>query len=294
MADTKPGDKVSITYERNGQSNKIEATLGEEKSWDWGSWNNLGQDIQNLAFSVTKKEACLGVYTEATSSGSAEGALISDFTEESAAKEINLTKGDIITSVNGALVKGHDDLWKEIAKFKAGDKVKIDYIRNGVKNTVEATLKGCRDHENQIIINDTDETGDNQSRKFFLWNWGTNEEKQIREKRIIPIHKGEGDSPINNADQNTVATADRNLQLKSFTAFPNPTMGQVTVEFKAEPVATVVSLFDQSGRQLFREELNAFSGDYSQQFDLSEHTKGTIRIQVEQKQKVFSEQIVVN
>ena len=48
------------------------------------------------------------------------------------------------------------------------------------------------------------------------------------------------------------------------------------------------------GRQLFREELNAFSGRYEQQFDLSAHAKGAVLVVVQQGEKAFSEQIVVN
>jgi hypothetical protein len=90
-----------------------------------------------------------------------------------------------------------------------------------------------------------------------------------------------------------VAT-DRSLSLESFQAYPNPTQGQVTIAFRAPAVPTVVSLFDLAGRQLFREELNAFNGDYVQQFDLSEYAKGNILIQVLQGNKIFTEQIIVN
>ena len=49
-----------------------------------------------------------------------------------------------------------------------------------------------------------------------------------------------------------------------------------------------------SGKQLFREELNAFNGDYNQQFDLTAYAKGTIIIHVQQGEKVYTEQIIVN
>jgi hypothetical protein len=160
--------------------------------------------------------------------------------------------------------------------------------------SIDATLKACKDNSNKIILNETNGKGDNQNRQFFIWNWGTNEQNRIREHHVITIHKGEGDGEkVNAAPNNNVAT-DRALKLDAFKVFPNPTQGQITVEFRAPAVPTIVALFDASGRQLFREELNSFNGDYMQQFDLSEYAKGNILVQVLQGNKVFSDQIIVN
>lgn len=68
----------------------------------------------------------------------------------------------------------------------------------------------------------------------------------------------------------------------------------MTVEFRCEPAATVVSLLDKTGRQLFREELNAFSGDYNQQFDLTDFASETVTVYVTQGDKVFTEKISLN
>lgn len=68
----------------------------------------------------------------------------------------------------------------------------------------------------------------------------------------------------------------------------------MTVEFHGAPVATIVSLLDMRGRQIFREELNMFNGEYKQPFDLSEYAKGTVIILVQQGEKSFTEQVVIN
>jgi S1-C subfamily serine protease len=48
--------------------------------------------------------------------------------------------GDIITAVNGKSVRTGDELLNEIARKKKGDKVKIDLLHDGRKQTVEVTL----------------------------------------------------------------------------------------------------------------------------------------------------------
>jgi hypothetical protein len=170
----------------------------------------------------------------------------------------------------------------------------VEYQRDNQTKAVEATLKACRD-QSRVEIWDTDENGDNQSRRFFTWSWDKNDQDRLRERRVITIRKAaEGDAAKVNASPAQPAATDRTLKLEAFRAYPNPTQGQVTVEFKSEPVATNVTLFDMGGRQLFREELNAFNGEYNQQFDLSEYAKGTIIVHIQQGDKIFTEQIVVN
>jgi hypothetical protein len=83
------------------------------------------------------------------------------------------------------------------------------------------------------------------------------------------------------------------LEVRKFLAFPNPSGGPITISFEATPAPTIVTIFDTAGRQLFREELNSFSGTYSQQFDLSAYAKGKVIVQVQQADKVFHESLVL-
>jgi S1-C subfamily serine protease len=299
MDETAPGQKIKITYERNGQKNTVEATLGEVKDWssfnssgNW-NWDNNDGNWNDVNINVRSKEACLGVYTETIGEGTDQGARINDFTNESAALEVRLNEGDIITAVNGFRVRGQGELWNEISRYKPGEKVTVEYLRENQKQTAEATLKACKDKNNRITLFDTDETGDKINRRFYTWNWGDEEKERMRKRQIITIHRGEGDAPkLNSA--NAAVASDRKLVLQSYRAYPNPTQGQLTVEFRGEAVPTVVSLYDLAGRQLFREELNAFDGAYNQQFDLSEYAKGNVMVQVQQGDKVYTEQVVVN
>jgi S1-C subfamily serine protease len=48
--------------------------------------------------------------------------------------------GDIITKVDGKTVKSADELQAVIAKHKAGDKVKVEFVRNRKTRTVDVTL----------------------------------------------------------------------------------------------------------------------------------------------------------
>ncbi len=299
MATTKSGDPVRITYQRNGQRATVNAALGEQQDWNddednWesGSWNWNSEDME---VDVQQKEACLGVYTEGSKQDKAEGARILSFTSQSAAKDAQMQENDVITAVNGQPISDHSALWTEIAKYKAGDRVKVDYLRNGEKRSVETALKICQDGTSQVTIGSGNSQGGQRKRQFTTWNWGREDQVEMRQTQMITIHKGgEGDAAKVDIPAPGSQPADRQLKLEAFRAYPNPAQGQITVEFRSAPVATVVSLLDMSGRQLFREELNMFNGDYKQQFDLSEYAKGTIIILVQQSDKSLTEQIMIN
>jgi membrane-associated protease RseP (regulator of RpoE activity) len=299
MEYTQAGDKVSIAYEREGKRAVAEATLGNLKNRN-GNWNS-GQNWNgnrnrknwrwdNYDVNVREKPACLGVFTSGASIDNKKGAQVNSFTDESAAREVQMAKGDLILSVNGLPVEDHEALWNQIAQYKPNDKVQVTFLREGKTMQVEAALKACRND----VDREDDENAELQNAERTL-NSGNNTEAQKRvvERQVITIHRNEGDAPEQTPAQRKPAT-DRNLKLQSFRAFPNPTGAQVTIDFKGEAVATTVSIFDASGRQLFREEMNAFNGEYLQQFDVSEYAKGTIIVQVQQGDKLYSEQIVVN
>ncbi len=306
MAYTKLGDQVAVTYERKGKRNTVKATLSQQKNtWDVNirDWNlgnfgeeetlgNSGRNKGNCTVNVRAKDACIGVFSDAYTEGTLAGSRISDFTDESAAREANMAEGDVITAVNGAAIKSYDDLWNEIAKYPVGEKIKVEYLREGKSMNQTVTLKACRDNSSNVqILNGDGE----QVRNFTSWNWNIADQTRLRERSIITIRKGEGDAPkLSESSNGQAISPERSLKLAEFRAYPNPTQGQMTVEFKGQSVPTTVSFFDLSGRQLFREELNAFNGRYSQQFDLAEYAKGTIVVHVQQGEKVFTEQMVVN
>ena len=81
-------------------------------------------------------KAFLGVSTETSS----EGALVVEVSPESPAAKAGLAEDDIITQVNKDPIKKQSDLYAAIGKYKEGDKVIIEYLRDGKKNKKEIVL----------------------------------------------------------------------------------------------------------------------------------------------------------
>ena len=241
MQNVKANEKVSIVYDRDGQTKTSVATLSQNNmAWTY--------DVEQ------EKEACLGVYTSSRAIAGQRGAVVNDFTQVSAAKEADMHVGDLITAVNGMRVKTHQDVWDEIAKYKPKESVRIAYLHAGEEKQIRATLKACKPREENIIVVPKGQEG---------------------EQVNIPANMGR-------------------LELTQFAASPNPTKDMVNVIFVGEAVPTNVSFIDVTGKVLFQQNIKDFNGQYNQRFDVNEYAKGIVVVKIQQGDKVFSKQIVVN
>lgn len=68
------------------------------------------------------------------------GVYVIDVTKDSAADKAGLKKGDIITSVDEETVKTSTELTAKKNLHKAGEKIKLTFVRNGEEMTTELTL----------------------------------------------------------------------------------------------------------------------------------------------------------
>lgn len=70
-----------------------------------------------------------------------QGVYVGGVNENSAGQEAGLKEGDIIISVDGKAVNNVSMLQEMVARKRPGDRVEVEYLRDGKKNKVTATLK---------------------------------------------------------------------------------------------------------------------------------------------------------
>ncbi len=70
-----------------------------------------------------------------------EGAYLAEVNKKSAAEDGGLKRGDVIMKVGDISIKNSADLQEHIARYRPGDKVKIEVYRDGNMVTKEITLK---------------------------------------------------------------------------------------------------------------------------------------------------------
>ncbi len=127
------GDKVSITYKRDGKINTTSATL--EKNSDLRSFNldnnfnfklNPFED-KEFPFSFNRKPA-IGLQIQDMENG--EGAKILNVQKDSPADKAGLKTGDIVKEVNGKKISSVDELKENLREIKEGTSVKLQYSRD--------------------------------------------------------------------------------------------------------------------------------------------------------------------
>ncbi|HEY1199329.1 MAG TPA: PDZ domain-containing protein, partial [Niastella sp.] len=145
----KPEEKITITYERAGKSNKTEATLGKRRAqalalrspqfdmdipnfnFDWKD-NDYGP--RTFLYGPSSKPR-LGIKAQDTEDG--KGVKVLDVDDESAAEKAGIKEDDVITEFDGKKVNSAEELSAAAKEAKDKAAVKITFNRNGKSQTVE-------------------------------------------------------------------------------------------------------------------------------------------------------------
>ncbi|HEY0532753.1 MAG TPA: trypsin-like peptidase domain-containing protein [Actinoplanes sp.] len=139
-----PGNSGGALVNTNGEVIGINSAIATQGQ---GSGNiGLGFAIpSDKASSIAKDlmagkqpaHPALGVSVADAENG---GALVSNVTANSAAAKAGLQQGDVITAVDGKAINSSDDLVTAVQSASVGQKMSIDFTRNGAKKTVSVTL----------------------------------------------------------------------------------------------------------------------------------------------------------
>jgi serine protease Do len=149
-AQHEPGDKVTINYERDGKQLTTSAKLQSQPQVSMRSYrfnpDDMNGDMPNSLFRSFPFTAMddaspapkLGVSAEDRADG--EGVRVLSVKPSSPAAGAGLKEGDIITRLGDEKVGSVDELQIGMRNTKAGDKVKLEYQRDGKLNTANVTL----------------------------------------------------------------------------------------------------------------------------------------------------------
>lgn len=91
--------------------------------------------------------------------GTVKGVYVAKITDGSAAEEVGLEQGDVITKIDEKEVGKMSELQEQIAQHKPGDKVKITYLRNKKEKAVNVTLRNAQGTTKVMQEVDLDQMG---------------------------------------------------------------------------------------------------------------------------------------
>lgn len=143
------GDKVTINGKPLSEFKDDEITINKRNIIIRDGKGNTRfrmapEDFEGLGFwndDSDKTSAFLGVTTSALGEDkNADGAEVTDVSNESAAEKAGLKKGDVIVKINDKKVKDPESLSEVVTSFKPKEEVTVYYKRDGKESSAKATL----------------------------------------------------------------------------------------------------------------------------------------------------------
>jgi serine protease Do len=144
VRNTPPDKKVKVKILRNGEERELEVTIGARKSGASArsfSWSGSGSHSPDVFWMGNR--AHLGVQVQDLNRDLApyfkveekSGVLILSVSKDSPAEKAGLKAGDVITRLDEEKITDADDLITALRDYEEGDKVNVEYVRQGKSAT---------------------------------------------------------------------------------------------------------------------------------------------------------------
>lgn len=281
IASKKPGDELKVSYVRDGKEISQNIVLGEKKP-RYSGINNMSN---SFVFDYDNEiKPFLGVTLEEEVD---EGIKVTEIVKNSKAEAIGLKSGDIITKINSNKITSFENLKTELSKIEVGEQITVSYLREGKKNEVSGELKSRADTksmESFVKSYRFDFDEDNYHQNAFF-----SDEIRIN----ISINNISKEEAKNLKKSTGLDLDENNLEFEEFAFAPNPTSGVFQVSFTPQVEGKMeISLFDQTGKQVYLHNINAQKQNYIEEINISEQANGIYFLVINQNNKVFSKKVI--
>lgn len=88
-----------------------------------------------------------------------EGVYVTGVTKDGGASSAGIKEGDFITKINGSMVNSGADLVGQIAIYRPGDKIKVNYVRDGKEYSADVLLKNSSGNTDVVKTSVLDKLG---------------------------------------------------------------------------------------------------------------------------------------
>lgn len=284
----KPGEKATVHYFRKGKKSSTPITFTRPFKAEKKELNSC-------------EDAFFGIIQITTNQN--DGVAISPV-KSSTASEMGLKEGDLITHINGYQMVDWQDITMAIGQIKPGETIAVDYLRDGKAMKASKPIKSyaetkncpncdCGEGETVVIARSPGsnnwKTWDNENTvaaptprmgvdnaKVALGNLSTEDVSSMRSKGVLL------------SDKNMLAV--ENLRLT-----PNTKNGMFTLDFNLPNNGnTLVKIYNVTGRVLYEYDLGSFSGNFSDNVDISQNGAGNYFLEITQSGKAFTKKIALS
>lgn len=280
------GQKANVYFIRKSQERNVSVTLGshddEDEDTDWRD------ECEKPFLGVRQSHE---TYNE-------KGVLV-DIVEGSTAKEMGMKAGDVLVSINSNPIIDWSDISMALGTIKAGATVSVDYLRDGKKVSASKAIKSLCDARKSSSFYYNSDDKDNGNWVFKGFSKGENNASP-QTIRVNPANVKANMQDIDKADSDKLKAQGvnmpviNNLRLEKINLYPNPSKGTFKLQFDLpEKGQTEVKVFNAAGRTIYEYELGNFSGDFSDEVDISQNGVGTYFLQIRQGEKYASKKIIL-
>lgn len=148
VRDAGADQKVALVIMRAGERKTMEVMLGKRRSSNFGYAYNFGRGGAPGVFAFSARPR-MGVQVHELDESLAayfkvqprEGVLILEVNEDSPAEKAGFKTGDVITKVGEEKIRDAEDLIEALAEYEDGDKVNLEYVRQGKRANAEIEIE---------------------------------------------------------------------------------------------------------------------------------------------------------
>lgn len=289
MHDFKAGDQATIQIVRNGEAMSIPVTFGKQSD---AIYRKIPKEEEPF-FGVKQahynwKDNTPGVKV--------------DIVKNSAAETLGLKDDDIITKINNQRIIDWHDLGNMVDNMKPGQTISVDYLRDGTEKSGTSIIKsygqtyeiehhnkkGKEQEEKKIADEIEEENDDDEIAKEDIPEILKNldieiDMEDLTQKEADDMKKEAGiDMPIIN-----------NLEIEKLNIFPNPNDGVFNLMFDLPNKGqTSVQIFNSTGRLIYQNDMQTFSGLFKDRIDISTNAKGIYFLAVIQNGKSITQKVI--
>lgn len=282
----KAGDKATVHYIRQGKAATAELTFSARRDA-----KTTPQDRCEKAF--------FGVSELYRAEKSAQRGVQVEIVTNSTAEAMGMQNGDIIMQINGYPIVDWSDISAAVSNMKVGAEVRVLYRRGNTE--IESTLP---------IKSLCDTKGNEESVWDIKFDWddlpgNRRENAGVPEAGFEPVNMKSVVAGIQNVEaaemgelqarmRGTTLSTANDLTLEDLQLQPNPAIGRFGLQFRLpESGITAVRIFNAAGRLIYEYELGVFSGEFSDDVDISQNGAGNYYLEVRQDDRSTVKKIIL-
>lgn len=270
-----PGDKAVVHLVRKGKKQTVSVTFASRSE---------AKDIEKSKC----EEAFFGI-RNSTKTSSDQGIAV-DIVTNSTAQAIGMKDGDIITTINDYLMIDWPDITTVINHLKVGQTIKVEYVRNGRKQTASGPIKSQCDTQKE------EKWEELLKRSESEWSLKGKEQESIDISRFsITVNDMSRSEAENLRSRHGIELRTANdLQVRQLKIVPNPGTSAFRLEFNLPTSGeTTVKIFNDTGRKIYDYDLGRFTGHFEDEVNIAQNGPGNYFLEIRQGGKSVAKKIVL-